>query len=286
MSNVKTDAAKQASSTSMTFADAAERVLRDNGSEMQNSALAKAAIQKGYLVTQSSRPETSMHVSLRSDNRAREKRGMRGRFVFKPGGKVSLAEWQTGDEYDRLVEAARKTRERVAKNLIDGLIRHNNGSDFEKFVGDLLVQAGYENVEVIGGSDDQGVDIVCEETQGMLARRLAVQCKCKKRTNKIGPKDVSTLRDNLSTYQADAGIIVTTSEPNADARKKATEAGKERIHFIEGRKLADLCLQHSVGIRSQSVDVYDLDHDTYGYLKASSDGGKPARRRRAKKAGK
>lgn len=77
---------------------------------------------------------------------------------------------------------------------------------------------------MIGGKDDQGVDIVCEKRDGVLKIRIAIQCKCKNLKSKIGPKDVSTLRDNLSTYQCQQGILVTTTELNDAAKAKAKEA--------------------------------------------------------------
>lgn len=194
-----------------------------------------------------------------------------------------MSEWNTGNEYDRIVESASKSRDRASKCIVDNLIKHNNGADFEKFVGDLLVKLGYEKVEVIGGMDDQGVDITCEESQGIMTRKLAIQCKCKNKRKKIGPKDVSTLRDNLSTYQADAGLIITTTDLNEEAKAKAAEPGKERIHYINGDQLGELCAQHRVGVRKQTVEVFDVDAKSYDYLKNTAEDAATRRKTQKKK---
>jgi restriction system protein len=143
----------------------------------------------------------------------------------------------------------------------------NQGPNFETMVADLLMKIGYDNVEVIAGKDDRGVDIVCEKREGILVTRVAIQCKCKSLENKIGPKDVSTLRDNLSTYQCQQGIIVTTSTLNDDAKDKAREAGKDPINFIEHDKILDLFAEHRIGIRAENVDYYEMDALQYDFLK-------------------
>ena len=134
-------------------------------------------------------------------------------------------------------------------------------------VADLLVAMGYQAVEVIGGKDDQGVDIVCEKRDGVLKTRVAIQCKCKALNQKIGPKDVSTLRDNLSTYQCQQGIVVTTTTLNDVAKQKAQEAGKEPVHFIEHDELLDLFAEYEIGIRAEPVKFYQLDASKYDFLK-------------------
>ena len=98
-------------------------------------------------------------------------------------------------------------------------------------VADLLVAMGYQAVEVIGGKDDQGVDITCEKRDGVLKTRVAVQCKCKSLNQQIGPKDVSTLRDNLSTYQCQQGI---PSHNHASERHRKDEGcgGGERAYSL------------------------------------------------------
>ena len=91
--------------------------------------------------------------------------------------------------------------------------------------------------------------------------------KCKKLSQQVGPKDVSTLRDNISSYQCQQGIIITTSQLNDDAKKKAKEAGKDPIHFIEHDELLDLFAEYGIGIRNEHVRFFQVDASKYDFLK-------------------
>jgi restriction endonuclease Mrr len=256
--------------TPLSFADAAEQLLRSAGKPLSHKELAKRAIAQKLVSTESQTPQISMHVSLRSDMKRREQRGEPQRFVFLGDGLFSLVDLQAGAPTDKAKSALdqiRESRQDATTDLHKRLTAANNGPNFELMVADLLVAMGYEAVEVIGGKDDQGVDIVCEKRVGILNTRIAIQCKCKALGLKIGPKDVSTLRDNLSTYRCQQGILVTTTHLNEVARQKAMESGKEPIHFIEHEELLDLFAEHGIGIRSEPVRFYQVDASKYDFLK-------------------
>lgn len=133
---------------------------------------------------------------------------------------------------------------------------HCNGLFFTK----------YDSVEVIGGSDDKGIDIVCEKWEGLIKTRIGIQCKCKSLKKKIGPKDISTLRDNLSTQQCQHGIFITTTYLNPDAKAKAKEAGKIPIFFIEHDEIFELFAEHQIGIKHEDIRYYQLDSSVYDFL--------------------
>jgi restriction system protein len=211
-----------------------------------------------------------MHVSIRSEMKRRETRGEPQRFVFLGNGVFSLVDLVAGTPTAKTktaVDQVRESRKEASEELYTKLTAANNGPNFETMVSDLLNAMRYQDVRVIGGRDDQGVDIVCEKRDGLLKVRIAIQCKCKSLSQKIGPKDVSTLRDNLSTNQCQQGIIVTTTELNEDAKKKAKEPGKEPIYYIEHDELLDLFAEHGVGLRSESVRSYQIDASQYDFLK-------------------
>jgi restriction endonuclease Mrr len=260
----------QPATTSLSFVDAAEKLLRAAGKALSHKELAKRAIAQKLVVTESQTPQISMHVSIRSDMKRREQRGEPQRFVFLGDGLFSLVDLEAGAPTEKAKSALdqiRESRQDATADLHKRLTSSNNGPNFELMVADLLVAMGYEAVEVIGGKDDQGVDIVCEKRDGVLKTRIAIQCKCKTLSLKIGPKDVSTLRDNLSTYQCQQGILVTTTHLNEVARQKAMESGKDPIHFIEQEELMDLFAEYGIGVRSEPVKFYQVDGSKYDFLK-------------------
>src|SRR5262245_57292245 len=253
----------------LSFADAAELLIRRAQKPLSYKQLTKIALDEKLIETQSETPAITMHVALRSDMKRREQRGEPQRFIFLGDGQFSLVDLVAGPPSQKTKSAldqVRESRLAAAQDVYKRLTASNRGENFELMVSDLLVALGYQGVEVIGGRDDQGVDIICEKRDGVLKIRVAIQCKCKALTNKIGPKDVSTLRDNLSTYQCQQGILMTTAELNEAAKAKAKETGKEPIHFIEHGEILDLFAEHGIGIRSESLKFYQLDASKYDFL--------------------
>ncbi|MBX2990439.1 MAG: restriction endonuclease [Bacteroidetes bacterium] len=268
--NLKLKQAQPNTDKYLSFCDAAETILLKERKPLSHRDLAKKALQEKLIQTESKTPEISMHVSLRSEIRRREQRNEPQRFVFLGNGLFTLVELLTGapaKKTQSAIEQVRQSRKEACDELYKRLTSKNQGDNFETMVADLLIALSYQNVEVIGGKDDQGVDILCEKRDGVTKMRVAIQCKCKKLENRIGPKDVSTLRDNLSTYQCQQGILITTSELNEDAKTKAKEAGKDPIHFIEHDEILDLFAEHNIGMRSEPVKYYQVDASQYEFLK-------------------
>ncbi len=254
----------------LSFCDAAERIIRREGKPMSHRELAQKAVTEGLIQTESETPEISMHVSIRSEMKRRNQRGEPQRFSFLGNGMFTLLDLISGPPTKKTKTAVEQVRESLREacdDLYKKLITGNHGSDFETMIADLLVSMGYQSVEVIGGKDDQGVDILCEKQDGITRIRVAIQCKCRSLTNKIGPKDISTLRDNLSTYQCQQGILITTSQLNEIAKAKGKEAGKEPIHYIEHDEILDLLAAHGIGIRSEAIKYYQIDVSQYDFLK-------------------
>ena len=254
----------------LSFEDAAEKILRAEGKPLSHKVLAQRALAQQLVETESQTPHISMHVSIRRDMKRREQREEPQRFVFLGDGVFSLVDIQTGlptAKARSALEQIQESRKEATAELHKRLVSANNGPDFELMVADLLVAMGYEAVDVIGGKDDQGVDIVCEKRDGVLKTKIAIQCKCKATNLKIGPKDISTLRDNLSTYQCKQGILVTTTHLNDVAKQKAMEPGKEPIHFIEQEELMDLLAEYGIGIRSETVRFFQVDGSKYDFIR-------------------
>ena len=265
-------AAPSTDAPALSFADAAEKLLRTAGKPLSHKELAKRAVAQKLVATESQTPHISMHVGIRSDMKKREQRGEPQRFLFLGDGLFSLVDLEAGlptEKARSALDQIRESRKDAAAELHKRLTSVNNGPNFELMVADLLVAMGYQSVEVIGGKDDQGVDIVCEMRDGVLKTRVAIQCKCKALNLKIGPKDISTLRDNLSTYQCQQGILVTTSHLNDTAKSKAAESGKDPIHFIEHGELLDLFAEYGIGVRSETVKFYQVDASKYDFLKGA-----------------
>lgn len=253
----------------LSYTDAAEQLLRAAGKPQKYSDLMTEALARGLVESDAQRPSVSMYIALRNEIDRRDKAQEKQRFVFQGKGIFDLADRFIGEVAKKTKSALdqiKASREEAKMALYDALTSKNSGDHFEAMVADLLIKMGYSDVQVIGGKDDQGVDIICSKRNGISLVRYAIQCKCKKLQNEIGPKDISNLRDNLSTYQCQEGVFVTTSRLNDAAKKKAREAGKELIQSIEHDEILELFAEHQVGIRAETIRFYQVDASSYEFL--------------------
>jgi len=256
----------------LSYCDSAERILEKANKPLKYTDIATRAINDGLLQTDSQTPAVSMYVSLRAEIKRKEQKQEKQRFVFLGNGFFDLfnrARGEPAKKTQSALEQIKNSRDEEIKDLFGRLTSADSGAHFEAMVGDLLIAMGYSDVEVIGGRDDQGVDIICSKRDGLSVTRYAIQCKCKKLSNQIGPKDISNLRDNLSSYQCQQGIFITTSKLNDVALQKAKEAGKEPIQTIEHDEILNLFADHSIGLRQEAIRYYQVDESQYDFLRTS-----------------
>jgi restriction system protein len=81
-------------------------------------------------------------------------------------------------------------------------VRHMSGTQFEHFVADVMRGLGYR-VQVLGGSGDQGVDLIATRGGG---ERLAIQCKQYARP--VGNKPVQEVFAGAKHHRCTATWVV------------------------------------------------------------------------------
>jgi HJR/Mrr/RecB family endonuclease len=241
----------------MTWNDAAEKLLKKAGKPIEYKMLARQILKDKLVKSESKTPHITLYASIAQEGKAREERGIPPRFFIETG-EVGLLEWGRTDTYLNVLKQADKLRNDAKSELLKKLIKLPGGK-FESFLETLLVKMGYEDVEVRGGTGDEGIDILCQMSQGINRVKTAVQAKCKQLNKKVGPKDVRLLRDVLPKFQCSQGVLVTTTKFNDDAAAAANEEGRLPIILIDGDKLAELCIEHEVGVRSHQFRTYSFD---------------------------
>lgn len=138
---------------------------------------------------------------------------------------------------------------------------------FERAIVDLLVAMGYggsheDAAKRIGKSGDGGIDGVIDEDRLGLDR-IYVQAKRYAPHVSVGRPDVQGFVGSLVGFGASKGVFVTTSTFSAPARDFVRHL-PQRIVLIDGDRLADLMVEHGVGVRvSQTVEVKRLDEDFF-----------------------
>ncbi|MDQ0316824.1 restriction endonuclease [Amorphus orientalis] len=144
----------------------------------------------------------------------------------------------------------------------------NGPSFFEHLIVDLLVAMGYggshkDAAAQLGRSGDGGVDgIVNEDRLGL--ERIYVQAKRYAPGNPVGRPDVNAFVGSLVGLGASKGVFVTTSTFSQPASEYVRHLA-QRVILIDGQELADLMIEHGVGVRSyRTVEFKRLDEDFFG----------------------
>jgi len=120
---------------------------------------------------------------------------------------------------------------------------HLNPKNFERLVGRLLEEMGYESVVVQSkGSWDEGVDVTAyyheERLKGRERFKMVCQCKRYGQSKLVGSEVVNTMVASLKSAQAGRGVIITTSDFLPAARELARS--HQQIELIRGTELQQL----------------------------------------------
>ena len=127
---------------------------------------------------------------------------------------------------------------------------------FERLAQRILREAGFVKVEVLGKSNDGGID-----GAGILRMNLVsfnVLFQCKRYAGSVGPNVVRDFRGAMQG-RADKGLIITTGSFTPEARKEASRDGAPAIDLIDGEALCLLLKEQSLGVRVRMVEEVDLD---------------------------
>jgi restriction system protein len=187
-------------------------------------------------------------------------------FVSRDGNKYAIT--QSGVQYvsGRIGDAADPKRAVIAsaqqfneaqRQLARQKLAKIHPYQFERLIGQLLEQMGYEDVEVTKQSGDWGVDVTATVQFGITTVREFVQVK---RTPKnIQRPTLDQLRGALPYYHALRGTLITLGDFSKGCAEAALFPGAAPLTLINGDKLLDLMIQHEVGFASHIVRLMEFD---------------------------
>src|SRR5262245_32019268 len=162
---------------------------------------------------------------------------------------------------DRLEQALSELRQGVVAELLD-LLSQVSPEYFETIVLDLLYKMGYGTSRAdllrVGRVGDGGIDGVISLDRLGLEK---VYVQAKRWQNAVGRPEVHAFYGALAGRRANKGVFITTSSFSAQAIEFA--ASVERIVLVDGAKLADLMIEHEVGVASRSIRVPKIDSDYF-----------------------
>jgi len=126
---------------------------------------------------------------------------------------------------------------------------------FERLCQRLLRESGFVQVVVTGRSGDGGIDgYGTLEINPLVSFKVLFQSK-----RYAGSVSSPQIRDFRGAMQgrANKGIILTTGNFTADARREASRDGVPPIELVDGQKLIDMFVRLELGLKQ--VTTYEID---------------------------
>ncbi len=161
-------------------------------------------------------------------------------------------------------ENYRKSQEGLAVDLLKR-IKDNTPTFFEKLVIDLLVKMGYggsreDAGRAVGRSGDGGIDgIINEDRLGLDV----IYVQAKRWESNIGEPPLRDFVGALDGRGVQKGVFITTSNFTPTAKNFAERSSK-RIILIDGKQLAQLMIDHNVGVSvEKTYEIKRVDSDYF-----------------------
>lgn len=165
---------------------------------------------------------------------------------------------------DEAIENAyEEIREALAAEILEQVLKASPVF-FERLVLDLLIAMGYggsrpERGTHLGQSGDGGIDgIINEDKLGLDI--ICVQAKRWK--DSVGRPVVQAFSGSMEAHRAKKGVMISTSSFTREARD-FVERIERKIVLIDGRQLAQLMIEHNVGVtpaKTYTIKKVDLDY--------------------------
>jgi restriction system protein len=177
---------------------------------------------------------------------------------------LSKAPSSTESPEEALEAASSTLRADLISQLID-ILKKATPARFETIVIDVLQALGYGRGRVgaaraVGRSGDGGIDGVIDEDRLGLD---SVYVQAKRWEGTVGRPVVQAFAGALQGQRAHKGVMITTSDFSADARAYVENLAA-RIVLINGQRLAELMIDHNVGVSVEATyTIKRLDSDYF-----------------------
>lgn len=165
---------------------------------------------------------------------------------------------------EQIEQAYQQLNRTLASDLRDQMAKMDPFR-FEQLVVDLLFAMGYggsreEAASVTRKTNDEGIDgIINEDRLGLDV----IYIQAKRWQGTVGRVELQNFVGALAGKQAHKGVFITTSEFNNNAVEYA-RAVPQKIILIDGVRLADLMIEHNIGVTTvRTVALKRIDSDYF-----------------------
>jgi restriction system protein len=177
-----------------------------------------------------------------------------------PGGGLLKAKAPASPD-DRLDEALVELRQKVAAEILE-LLATVSPTFFETIVLNLVHEMKYgtsrADLQRVGGPGDGGIDGVISLDKLGLDK---VYIQAKRWQQSVGRPEIQAFYGALAGQHAKRGVFITTSTFTVQAVEFAGSV--EGIVLVDGSRLAQLMIDHEVGVTARTVKVPKIDSDYF-----------------------
>ena len=116
-----------------------------------------------------------------------------------------------------------------------------------------------EAARVVGKSGDGGIDgIIKEDKLGLDI----IYVQAKRWENVVGAGSVRDFSGSLDYHGAKKGVFITTSGYTREAAEFAEQVS-DSIALVDGERLAELMIDHGVGVSQRVLGIPQIDSDYF-----------------------
>ena len=194
----------------------------------------------------------------------RQAKKTRKEIISEP---LAISEDRTPEEI--LEDAYFEIRSNLAQEVLENVMKCSPAF-FERLVVELLVKMGYggswaDAAKAVGQSGDGGIDgIIDEDRLGLES--IYIQAKRWDLNNSVSQPELNKFVGALAGKKAKKGVFITTSKFSEGARKYV-EAIEYKIVLIDGERLAELMIDHDIGVTEiTSYRLKRIDSDYFSNI--------------------
>jgi restriction system protein len=165
---------------------------------------------------------------------------------------------------EQLESAHKALTDGLAEEIIQ-LIKSCSPAFFERLVVELLLRMGYggtraEAGRAIGQSGDGGIDGIIDEDRFGLD---SIYIQAKRWEGTVGRPEIQKFVGALQGQRAHKGVFITTSDFTREAQEYVKNI-TNKVVLINGTSLANLMIEHNVGVSTASTYVVKkIDSDYF-----------------------
>lgn len=245
-----------------TVSEAAYAVLQAaNRTPLDVDTIAETIFAKKLVKFHTHDRAATVQSAIVTDNQVQLRSGRRPLFAAYSPSLWGLTEWGLSDngieKEKELQQLSTELREDACGQLGELLVDLKPEA-LEMMVITLLERLDYRNLKVSKRTSEGDVFFTADWRRGFSDIRVCIQVVGEPDVE-IDAEEVKELRDTLSHYSGNEGILIHLGDVSKAAVKESRDEEKDKVTVIDGAALVRLLVHEGIGVRTYRVPVTMVD---------------------------